>query len=167
MSLRARPRGDWDEYQRIKITEEAINVKVQDVMTSEVKLAHTGMSVLEAAQVMSDADIGGMPIVEEDNIVGFVTDRDLVLRAVAPGLDLRTTTLGDVMTKDVVKLRADQDIKEAADLMRKEKVRRMIVTNEEDKIAGILSLGDLAARTGAEVDTGKVLDEISSAEPDE
>jgi len=142
-------------------------MKVSEVMTTEVKLAHKGWTVLEAAQVMSDADVGGMPIVEDDDIVGFVTDRDIVLRAVAQGLDLRNTTVADVMTKNVVKLKSDQDVSEAARIMREKKVRRMIVTDSDDKIAGILSLGDLAERSGAEVDTGKVLGEISAAQPNE
>jgi CBS domain-containing protein len=140
-------------------------MKVREIVTSEVKLAHTGMTVLEAAQLMADADVGGLPIVQDDDIVGFVTDRDIVLRVVAPGLDLRNTTIGDVMTKGVHTLTADQDIQEAAETMREKAVRRMIVTNEEGKIAGILSLGDLATRSGAEVDTGKVLSDISAAQP--
>jgi len=142
-------------------------VKVEDIMTSDVKLAHKGMTVLEAAQIMGDSDVGGMPVVQDEDIVGFVTDRDIVLRAVAPGLDLRNTTVGDVMSTGAHTLKVDQDVVEAARIMKENAVRRMIVTNKDDKIAGILSLGDLATRTDGEVEAGRVLGEISSARPSE
>jgi CBS domain-containing protein len=164
----ATPSREWSELsgrRQGSCLRRRLVMRVGDIMTSGVKMAHTGMTVLEAAQLMSDTDVGGIPVVEDEEVVGFVTDRDIVLRVVAPGLDLRDTTVGDVMTKGAHKLTTDQDIQEAAQIMRENAIRRMVVTNDEGKIAGILSLGDLATRSGSVVNTGRVLGDIIAAQP--
>jgi CBS domain-containing protein len=122
-----------------------------------VKLARADMSIREAAQVMTDFNIGGLPVVSNGHLVGFVTDRDIILRVIAAGLDVRKTTVGEAMTQNVVKLDAQAEAAEALRAMKDNKIRRVVVTDKADEIAGILSLGDLAARGGIVMDTGHVL----------
>jgi len=110
---------------------------------------------------MKDLDVGPLPVCEGDRLVGMVTDRDITVRAVAEGCDSRTTTVRDVMTSDVVYCFENQDVEEAARLMKEHQVRRLIVLSRDKRLVGIVSLGDLAVETGDEHLTGRTLEEVS------
>lgn len=133
-------------------------MKIKDLMTRDVEAVDPMASLEEAAQLMSDADVGSVPVVDEGRVVGVLTDRDIVVRAVAAGLDLSDARAGDVMTPEVVHCHEDDDARDAADLMEEHQIRRVIVTDGDGGLAGIVSLGDLAARMD---EAGEVLREVS------
>ncbi|MGO8951798.1 MAG: CBS domain-containing protein [Rhodomicrobium sp.] len=100
--------------------------------------------LLEVAKTMQEHDIGALPVGENDRLIGMVTDRDIVCRAVAKGGNLSKMTARDVMTAGITWCREEHDIEEALELMQKNKIRRMPVINESKRMVGILSLGDIS-----------------------
>jgi CBS domain-containing protein len=133
---------------------------IRDVMTSNPRTVETSSSVVEAARLMKSEDVGALPIVEGDRAVGMVTDRDIVLRVVAAGGDAQSTTVGDVASRDLVTVDPDQSLEEAARLMAQHQLRRIPVTEEDGRLVGILSQGDVA-QLGDDSLTGEVVERIS------
>jgi len=134
---------------------------VKFIMTLDVEWVSDDTSIQEAARLMRALDVGSIPVRGADReIVGMLTDRDLAIRAAAEGLDPITTKVRDVMTVDVVYCYEDQDIKDAVKLMEGLQLRRLLVLNRDNRLAGIISLGDLAVRAN-EKDAGAVLKEVS------
>jgi CBS domain-containing protein len=133
---------------------------VRDLMTTDVVYLQVDTTLDEAAKVMREKDIGDVVVAEDNQLIGLVTDRDMVTRAIAEGLDPTSTTLGVVVTRDLVTVSPDDTARSAAILMRDHAVRRVLVVDENGLI-GILSLGDLAA----EIDPDSVLGGISTAAP--
>jgi CBS domain-containing protein len=134
---------------------------VRDVMTKGAECVTPSNSLQEAAQKMKNLDVGPLPVCDNDRLVGMVTDRDIAVRAVADGCDPRATHVKDVMTPDIVYCFEDQDVKEAARLMKENQIRRLVVLNRDKRLVGIVSLGDLAVETGDEKLAGKTLEEVS------
>jgi len=137
---------------------------VRSVMTGPVVTLPPQATVAEAAEQMRVNDIGNVLVAEGRRLYGVVTDRDLVVKAIALGLDPRGTTLERVSTTETVTVGPDASVDEAAKLMADNALRRLPVL-ENDQIVGILSLGDLAARRGPEQTAGEALGEISAAPP--
>ena len=135
---------------------------VNDVMTHDPRTVEVGDTLAEAARVMREADVGAVLVVDEGRVTGIITDRDIVVRAVADGRDPQSTTVRDASSADVVTVTPDQNLDEAARLMQEHDVRRMPVV-QEGRPAGILSLGDLAV----ERDPESALADISAASPNE
>lgn len=117
---------------------------VRDCMTNYVELTSPETMLLEAAQRMRDGDFGMLPVGENDRLVGMVTDRDIVVRAVAEGKDIRETAVREAMSAKVLYCFEDQSIDEVARTMGEHQVRRLPVLNREKRLVGILSLGDVA-----------------------
>ncbi len=134
---------------------------VRDLMTTDVTTLQVETTIDKAAAVMRAKDIGDVLVADADRLVGLVTDRDIVLRAVADGRDPAVTTLGSIVSKQLVSVRADDSAADAARLMRDRAVRRVLVLDEDGRLLGILSIGDLAA----DIDPDSVLGGISSAAP--
>src|SRR2546423_14915249 len=103
---------------------------VRDVMTTDVVRMQVDTTLVDAARVMRDKDIGDVVVVENERLIGVVTDRDIVVRAVAEGLDPDNTTLGAVVSKDLVTVRPDDTVLDVARLMRDRAVRRVLVPDE-------------------------------------
>jgi CBS domain-containing protein len=134
--------------------------RIHDVMTSNpISLPGTA-AVLEAARVMRDQDIGDVIVIENNQVCGIVTDRDIVVRTVAEGQDLTTATLADICSHSLLTVTPTDSIEHAVRLMRTHAVRRLPVV-EGGKAVGLVSLGDLAV----ERDPDSVLGEISAAPP--
>jgi CBS domain-containing protein len=110
---------------------------------------------------MKNLNVGALPVCDNDRLVGLLTDRDITVRAVTEGYDTMTTIVKDVMTPEVLYCFEDQDVQEAAQLMREHQVRRLVVLNRDKRLVGILSLGDLAVETGDEKLAGKTLEYVS------
>jgi CBS domain-containing protein len=111
---------------------------------------------------MRDMDIGPLPVCgDNDRLVGMLTDRDITVRAVAEGQDPRTAKVRDAMTPDIVYCFEDQDVSEAAQLMKDQQIRRLVVLNRDKRLVGIVSLGDLAVETGDERLAGNTLEAVS------
>ncbi len=116
---------------------------VKDVMTTEFRLAAPGMLLRQAAELMRDGDYGYLPVGENDRLIGAVTDRDIVIRGIAAGHGPQTP-LRDVLSKSIIYCFEDDEIAEAADLMKREQIRRLCVLNAARRLVGVISLGDIA-----------------------
>jgi CBS domain-containing protein len=117
---------------------------VREVMTRGVETIAADSTLQDAAQKMKDLDVGPLPVCEGGRLVGMLTDRDITVRSTAEGLDPWTTKVREAMTPEVVSCFADQDVSEAARLMKEKKVRRLPVLDRDRRLVGILALGDLA-----------------------
>jgi CBS domain-containing protein len=139
-------------------------MKCTDVMTTEIFCCLPTDSVEEVASVMQSEDVGPVPIVddlEKRQLVGIVTDRDIVLRAVASGLDARSTRAGDVMTRQVVTCEAGDAIQTALDAMARHQVRRLPIVDKKGRLVGIISQADVATRLNESEKVAEVVEEIS------
>ena len=129
-------------------------------MTSGVRCVGPETSLSEAAKLMAELDVGGLPICDRDRLTGLITDRDIAVRGVALGRDPKTTLVKDAMSAGIVYIYEDQDIEEAARLFEAKKIRRLPVLNRAKRLVGIISLGDLAVNASANLG-GEALKEVS------
>jgi CBS domain-containing protein len=134
---------------------------VREVMTSQVVTLPRETTLAEAARTMREQDIGDIVVADSSGPAGLVTDRDIVVRAVAERCDPSSTTIGEILTSDLVTVRPDDTVQSAALLMRDHAVRRVLVCEDDRSLVGIVSIGDLAE----EIDPESVLGGISKAEP--
>src|SRR6266567_3947564 len=118
-------------------------MKVKQAMHKGVQWVDPGTSVEKLARLMREHDIGAIPIGENDRLIGMVTDRDIVCRCVAAGLDPKAATAWDVMSAGIVFCLDKQELDDAARLMEVKKVRRLPVINAKKRMIGMLSLGDV------------------------
>jgi len=118
-------------------------MKVSEVMTRDVQTVRPDSTVQEAASFMLREDAGSMPVSEGDRLIGMITDRDIAVRGVAQGRG-PDTPVRELMTDEIICIRPDEDIEEAASKMSQAQVRRLPVVDENQKLCGIVSLGDLA-----------------------
>jgi CBS domain-containing protein len=131
---------------------------IQDAMTSNPTTITAETSLEEAAQLMKNEDVGALPIVDGERLVGMVTDRDIAIRGVAEG---RTSaTVGEIASKDVVTIDPQQGLEEAARLMAEHQVRRLPVCEEDGRLVGILAQADVA-QSGHDTLTGETVQQIS------
>lgn len=136
-------------------------MKLKDIMTPNPTCVAPEDSLQDAARKMRDLNVGPMPVCDNNRLAGMLTDRDIVLSAVAEGKDPRTTHVREAMTQGVVYAFEDQDINEAAQTMREKQIRRLLVLNRDKKLVGIVSLGDLATTNDDQQQSGAVLQEVS------
>jgi CBS domain-containing protein len=129
-------------------------------MTKDFEWVGQGESVRHAAELMRDHDVGLLPIIEDDKVIGTLTDRDITVRGVAQGIDPETP-VSRIMSAHVHATYADEEVEAAADLMQREQIRRVVVLNRDDHCVGIVSLGDLALRPQQRDLGGEVLEEVS------
>jgi CBS domain-containing protein len=133
-------------------------MNIRDVMTSNPRTVSPEDTIQNAARIMRDEDTGVVPVVENGKAVGIVTDRDIVVRAVADGqLD---RPVREIVSGDVITARPDMSTKEAAQLMSEHQVRRLPVV-ENERLVGIVSIGDLAVKEGSDKRVGDALQDIS------
>jgi len=139
---------------------------IQDVMTRDVQTVSPQETVQRAAQLMDELNVGAIPVLDGDKLVGMITDRDITVRSVAAGQAPGSTKVSDVMSTDVRTCTSKQSVEEVLNTMGDVQIRRIPVVDEgSGKIIGIVSLGDVATKHAADVD--RTLDEISSpSEPD-
>ena len=118
-------------------------MKVSEVMTREVETVRPDQPVQDAAGFMLSADAGSIPVTEGDRLIGMITDRDIAVRGIAKGYG-PDTPVRELMTDDLIVLRVDDDIEEAATKMSQAQVRRLPVIDQDERLCGIVSLGDLS-----------------------
>ena len=133
---------------------------VRHVMTEAPRTLEEDMNAADAAGIMRNFDVGVVPIVRDDELIGLVTDRDLVVRVVADREDPTTIRLGDIATASPITISPDAKLSEARELMANHRVRRLPVM-KSGSLVGILSLGDLALNERSERAVGEALEEIS------
>ena len=124
-------------------------MKISEVMTTEVETVSADQTAREAAAFMLRADAGSIPVCEGDRVIGIITDRDIAVRGVAEGRG-PDTPVSELMSDGIICAREDEDIDTVAQRMSEEQVRRLPVLDADDKLCGIVSLGDLARETRGE-----------------
>ena len=133
---------------------------IKEVMTSDPTTVQSSASIVEAARAMRDEDAGIVPVVENDRLVGTVTDRDIAVRVVAEGRDVQSTTVRDIASTDLVTVDPQQNLDEALRLMAEHQVRRLPVVEEDGRLVGIVAQADVA-RESDDRRTGELVEDIS------
>jgi CBS domain-containing protein len=136
---------------------------VRDAMTENPRSISASASVVDAARLMREQDIGSLPITDDEKLVGIITDRDITTRVVAEAADPKMTPVGDVYSRDLISVEPGNDLEEALKLMARHQVRRLPVV-ENGRLVGIVAQADIALREN-EKRTGELVEAIS--EPSE
>jgi CBS domain-containing protein len=135
---------------------------VRDAMTGDPRSIGASASVVEAARVMREQDIGSLPITDDEQLVGMITDRDITTRVVAEAADPMKTSVGDVYSQDLITVEPGKDLDEALQLMARHQIRRLPVV-EAGRLVGIVAQADIAISENEK--TGELVEAIS--EPSE
>ena len=139
-----------------------MGTKVHQVMTDSPRCVTPETLVSDAAQLMESEDVGSLPILEGDELAGVITDRDIVVRAIAKGKDPRGMPVREIASDELITVRADDDLTEALQLMASRQVRRLPVVDENNRLVGVLAQADVAA-TAKEKSVGEMVAEISKS----
>lgn len=135
-------------------------MKVRDIMTTQVDFAEANSSLVQIAQMMKKENVGAIPVCQGSKLLGILTDRDIVIRAVAEGKDLTSIKASDIMSANPVSVEPNVDIHEASRIMSENQIRRLPVI-DNGKLVGMLALGDLAVENIHENEAGEALSGIS------
>jgi CBS domain-containing protein len=133
---------------------------VREAMTEDPRSIGASASVVEAARLMREEDTGSLPITDDEQLVGMLTDRDIATRVVAEAADPKMTSVGDIYSRDLISVEPDEDLDEALRLMARHQVRRLPVV-ENGKLVGIVAQADIAL-TENEKKTGELVEAISA-----
>ncbi|HMC65411.1 MAG TPA: CBS domain-containing protein [Gemmataceae bacterium] len=136
-------------------------MRISEVMTQGAECTRPEATLQEAADRMKALDVGSLPVCDNDRLVGIVTDRDITVRATAEACDPCGTCVRDVMTPGIVYVFEDQLVIDAVQLMQEKQIRRLPVLSRDKRLVGIVSLGDLAVKTGDEDIASEALEEVS------
>ncbi len=136
-------------------------MQIRDIMTRQVELVNPNTPLKDAARMMRDADIGFLPVGENDRLVGTLTDRDIAIRAVAEGKDPNSAKVADAMTPQIAYAFEDQDSSEAAQIMAEKQIRRLPIMSRDKRLVGVLAMGDLATKTGDDDVVGQTVQDVS------
>lgn len=134
-------------------------MKIRDVMSKDVQVARPGDTIQEVASRMASGDFGFMPVADGEQLIGTITDRDITVRAVAGGA-APSSPVVEYITRDPHTVRDHDDVKSVLDSMGTRQVRRLPVLDKNDRLVGVVSLGDLAKRV-KEHYAGETLEDIS------
>ena len=136
--------------------------KVHEVMTDRPRCVTAETTVSEAAQLMKSDDVGSLPVLDGEQLAGMITDRDIVVRAIAEGKDPRGMPVREVASRELVRVNADDDLSSALQLMATQQVRRLPVVDDDGRLVGILAQADVA-REAKDKDSGQMLQDISQS----
>ncbi len=136
-----------------------MHTSIQEAMTSNPTTVGPTNTAAEAAQIMKSEDVGSLPIVESEGLLGVITDRDIAIRVVAEGRG-PDTTVGEIASQDVVTVGPEQSLEDAARLMAEHQLRRLPVVEEDGRLVGILAQADIA-QSGHDALTGDTVQRIS------
>ncbi len=137
---------------------------VREAMTEDPRSIGTSASVVEAARLMREQHIGSLPVIEDERLVGMITDRDITTRVVAESAAPETTSVGDVYSRDLISVEPDHDLEEALQLMARHQVRRLPVV-ENGRLVGLVAQADIALKENER--TGELVGAISEPSEDE
>jgi CBS domain-containing protein len=138
-------------------------MKIHELMTRGIETVSSGTTLEAAAKKMQVRNIGFLPVIDSEKVVGVVTDRDIVTRAVSAGLRPHMTTVAQVMSRNVLSCYDDGSITDAALIMEKNFVHRLLVFDRPGRLVGIVSLSDIAAKTNNERLSGHILSKVVAA----
>ncbi len=136
-------------------------MNVSEIMTTDFEMIDGTASLTEAAEKMKSLNVGFLPVREGTRLAGLLTDRDIVIRGLAEGRDPGSMQVKDILSSDVVYCYDDDSVEDAARLMEDNQIRRLIVVNHDQTPVGILSIGDIAVKSGQEELAGEILERIS------
>lgn len=139
---------------------EVTKMKLSEIMTTQLITCSPDETLAQVARKLEEANIGSCPVVEGDRLVGLITDRDIATRAVAKGRDPNSTTVGEVMTRDLITGSPDMSIEEACELLSEHQIRRLPVV-EGERLVGFVALADLAVDLEEEEMIAETLQKIS------
>jgi CBS domain-containing protein len=140
-------------------------MKIREIMTPDAQCIRPDETLVDAASLMRQLDVGVLPVCDDDSVVGMLTDRDIAIRAVADSRDPGRTLVHEIMSAGTIFVYDDHDVEEAVRVMEQHQIRRAPVLNREKKLVGIVSLGDIAVDASAAL-SGEVLKFVSQpAEP--
>ena len=140
-------------------------MQIREIMTRDPVVTPPDTTLREAAKVMRDLDSGVLPVGEDDRLLGILTDRDITVRATAEGKYPNSTPVREVMSSEVVSCFEDDDEHDAAAKMQEHQLRRLVVLDRNERLVGIVSMGDLAVYMTDDRLAGEVTEAVS--EPDE
>jgi CBS domain-containing protein len=135
-------------------------MQIKDLMTTDVSFVEPNTPIREIARRMREGDIGSTPVIEDDRLVGMVTDRDIIVRIVAEGMNVETATARDAMSPGILYCFEDDSVEQVLDNMGDNQIRRLPVVNRDKRLVGVVSLGDLSL-AGKRKAAGEALQEIS------
>ncbi|MFP4352330.1 MAG: CBS domain-containing protein [Puniceicoccaceae bacterium] len=139
-------------------------MKISEIMTKEPKYIGINQSLQEAARMLRDLDVGMIPVGDGVKLKGMLTDRDIVVRVIAEGIDPKNISIPEVMTPEVIYTYEDEDVEEAARIMEEKQIRRLIVLNRDKDMVGIVATADLANRGRDPEVESQVLEGVSRPE---
>jgi CBS domain-containing protein len=142
------------------LKENAMN-QISDIMTRDVRCVAPNDPLQRAAKTMEELDVGALPVWDGQNLVGMVTDRDITIRGVAGGKPVDSTPVSEVMSADVQCCFEDDQIDEVMEKMQGAQIRRVPVMDRQNRLVGMVSLGDLATKAAAEDEVRDTLESIS------
>ena len=137
-------------------------MELREVMTRDVEVVASDAPLRDAAAKMKQLDIGMIPVCDGDRLLGMLSDRDITVRATAEGKDPTKTKVSEIMSTEIVYCLEDQEVEEAVSLMEARQIRRLPVLNQDKRLVGIVSLGDIAVHVGDRELAGETLQEIST-----
>src|SRR6266568_8809980 len=143
----------------------ATDKHIRDVMTANPVTVSEKDSIREVARIMAREDAGVVPVVDGRKVIGMITDRDIVVRLIAEGKDPSSAKVNEAMSKQVRTVKEETPINEVLQLMSREQIRRVPVTNNNNELVGIVSIGDIASDSKETVKVGRTVEEISEAPP--
>jgi len=139
-------------------------MKSKEVMTKDPACCVASDTVRQCSELMKTHDVGSLPVVEDESsrrLVGMITDRDIVVKALAEGMDPATTSVGDVMSREPVVVRPDEELDQAMERMKDRQVRRVPVVDENNRLLGIIAQADVATHGRDNKKTGEMVRDIS------
>ena len=139
--------------------------QISEIMTRDVRCVAPGDTLQRAAKAMDELNVGALPVWDGQNLIGMVTDRDITIRGVASGKQVDSTPVSEVMSTDVQCCFEDDQINDVMEKMRDSQIRRIPVMDKQNRLIGMVSLGDLATKTAADEEVQQTLEDIS--EPSE
>lgn len=135
-------------------------MKIRDIMTTDVEIAEPDDTLDDIASMMRNLDVGAIPVVEDGELIGIVTDRDIVVRCVADGKDPSEVAVDEIISGDLQTIAPDADVKQARRIMAEQQIRRLPVV-EDGKLVGMVSIGDIAVKTNKDQATGDLIENVS------
>lgn len=136
-------------------------MQLYEIMTANPEIIQPDSGLREAARLMRDLDVGAIPVCDGDRLRGMVTDRDIVVRAIAEGRDPKATPVEEVMTSGIIYCFEDQNEEEAAAVMEQHQLRRLPILNRDKRLTGIVSIGDLSVKARRDRLSGDTLEGVS------
>jgi len=136
-------------------------MNVREMMTTNVATAEPDSTLEEVATMMKDEYVGAIPVVDDDELIGIITDRDIVVRCIAEGKDPSECEAEEIVSEDLETVSPDDDVRRAAEIMQRKQIRRLPVCDEDGKLVGMLSLGDIAVKQSNDGVSGETLEQVS------